>query len=363
MDERKRKILEMLEEGHITAEEAESLLEALEDQKGDHRQSEKRHSHTTEKEQTERSGPSFQESVKSFTEGLFNIIDDTIQKVKDVPFEFNSPHVAVKRDFYFSSDDLRFLSVDLNNGSIKLMPSEDSTVHVELNGKVYREKDEFTAESLFDKYVTAEKNNGTLQIEQDRKHISVGVVIYLPRKEYEQAYLKSTNGSITIHDCEIKIARISSMNGSVKLNKYSGDALYAVTKHGSVRLDEIEVSKVKAETTTGSLYVDGVMEHINGDVVTGSVRVFIRNEDAVRADLKATTGSIQVYVPREISINGSAQSSIGSVDINLPNVLQNHIENETLRKHIEFFSATEETDYLEIDLSTKTGSIRVYKLS
>ncbi|MGM8215229.1 DUF4097 family beta strand repeat-containing protein [Bacillaceae bacterium W0354] len=355
MNEKKRRILQMLEEGHITAEEAESLLETLEDQQG-------RNNNSEEKNQDEPKR-TFQDSLKSFTEGIFHIIDDTVQKVKEGPFEFNFSHVNVKRNFDFSSDFVKYLNFDLQNGSVEILPSDDSFIHVEIKAKVFKETDQQIAEEIFDKYINVEVDDETLHFEQNKKHISLSTIVYLPRKDYKQAYIKTMNGSFTIRSSSINIARISSINGSIKLSDYEGEALYAETKHGSIRLDDIDVSKIKAETTTGSLYVDGKLEYLDGSVVTGSVRTYIKNVNAKRADLKTTTGSIQLSFPKELQVNGNANTNFGSIDINSPNMTINQLENQTIRKHFEFYNSKGESNYFDVDLSTKTGSIRVNTMS
>lgn len=354
MNEKRKRILKMLEEGHITAEEADSLLETLDDQQGK--------SEFTKTENNEEQKKSIQDSIKSFTEGIFNIIDETVQKVKEGTFTFGSSHIDVERNFTFLGNDVRFLNCDLSNASVKILPSDDDFIRIEMNGKVYKETDQKIAEKLFDKYVSVHFTNDSLNIEQDRKTISINMTIYLPRKSYEQAYLKTVNGSFTIKSSYIKVARISSINGSIKLSDYKGDALYTETKHGSLRLDQIEVSKIKAETVTGSLYVDGMLEHLDGDVVTGSIKVFIRNKDAEQADLKTTTGSIKLSIPNEMLVKGEASSNFGGIDIQIPRMTISQLENQAFKRYYEFQNFNNSDDYFEVDLSTKTGSINISTL-
>ncbi|GEL76526.1 DUF4097 family beta strand repeat-containing protein [Tenuibacillus multivorans] len=361
MNDQRNKILSLLEEGHITAEEAEKLLEALEKS---HEQENENTDETKDGEKREKSSfqENFKRDLKNITEGLFTMIDDTIQRVKEGPFEFSFNHVNVKRKFEFSSDEVDHLNFDLSNCSVEFLPTESSMITVQCNGKVYKEEDQERAEKLFDESFSIGVTNETLQMDQDQKNISIDAVIYLPQKVYEQAYIKTVNGSVKSRAIQLNVARISTVNGSVRLNDYDGDSLYVETKHGSIRLDEVQLSKTKLDTATGSVYLDGDVEYLDVDVTTGSVRTYLHNTDVKRVDLNTTTGSTQLYLPKDLKVKGNANTSVGSVDVDLPNVVVNKMD-QMVKRMWHFYNVTDDESYLDVDVQTKTGSIKIYTLS
>ncbi|WP_054751695.1 DUF4097 family beta strand repeat-containing protein [Piscibacillus salipiscarius] len=202
--------------------------------------------------------------------------------------------------------------------------------------------------------------NDALQISQGQKNVSAEIIIHLPKKEYEQAYIKTINGSIKSRDLTIHIARLSTINGSVRLDGYQGDSVYVETRHGSIRLDQVKLSKAKLETTTGSIYYDGQIEHLDADITTGSLRTYLRNSNVKRVDLKTTTGSAQLYLPKSIKVRGHANTSVGSVDVNIPNVVVQKVEDQIVKKTVQFYNTSDEDEsYVDVDIEAKTGSIKI----
>ncbi|PKR78008.1 hypothetical protein CEY16_08795 [Halalkalibacillus sediminis] len=366
MDEKRRRILKLLEEGHVTAEEADQLLEALNDANNSENNQSKAETIADKESEAEDFTKNLKKDLKNLTEGLFNMVDDTLQKVKSGPFEFNFKHTSVKREFQFDSSDITNLSLNLASSSIEIFPSENDEISMDCRGKVYKETNQEEAEKKFDQSFQVSVNDQTLHIEQDRKYIMVEITLYLPKKIYHDVSIKTINGSIYLRNHHFEAARISTVNGSVKANKFKSEALYVDTKHGSVRLDDVQLSKAKIDTTTGAAFIDGEIGHLKTNVITGSIRAYVRNSDAGDADLHATTGSIQLYVPEDIRLHGHASTTVSSVDINLPDANVDTESDQIMKKFIRFNKGidkdSEETDYFDVDLSTKTGSIRVSNL-
>ncbi|WP_027965403.1 DUF4097 family beta strand repeat-containing protein [Halalkalibacillus halophilus] len=363
MSEERMKILSLLEEGHITAEEADKLLHALDQQ---HTKSDSSTESTNKNYETEQdsqdSSTSFTKELKNFTEGVFHFIDDTFQRVKEGPFEFNFSHMHVKRTFTYDGRNVENLNIDVANSMITFLPTTEQEIKVQCKGKVYKESDQQRAEEVFDESVRVSVNENTLQIEQDRKQVSVQLTIYLPKKVYENAYIKTINGSIQTNDLHMNQARVATVNGSVTISGYEGDALYVDTKHGSVRLEDAVIGKSKVDTSTGSIFFDGSVEQLNMNVTTGSIRTYIRNADARHADLHATTGSIQLYVPNQTPINGTANTTVSNVKVDLPFATVTQLDDQFMKKLVQFHYKEEGKETFDVDLSTKTGSIRIYTI-
>ncbi len=350
MSEKRKRILNLLEEGHITAEEADRLLETLDEEDGD------------DKKEDNYFHSDFKKDVRSFTAGVKNFLDDTFNRIKDGPFEFNFSHMNVRREYEFSANDVDYFHFDLASTSIEILPEISNKIRIECRAKVFKETDQAKAEKLFNRNVEINVEQNTLHVESPNKHIQTELVIYLPKKQYDKASFNSVNGSIKIRSAQFNQASVSTVNGSIQISDYVGDAFYVETKHGSIKLDDVQLSKAKLSTSAGSVYVDGNVEQLNIDVVTGSVRSYIRNVAAKMVHIQSVTGSVQLYVPNNAPLVGTASTTVSSVDIQLENIKKHHLDEQITKKLVQF-SNTEGQDYLDIDLSTKTGSIRVYPLS
>src|SRR5690625_1828823 len=149
MDKKRKRILNLLEEGHITAEEADRLLEDLEEDRSKH---------------DDYFGTRFKDEVRSFSEGVKHLIDDTVQRFKEGPFEFNFSHSLVRRSFTFQTSDVKNLNVDLTHTTLKFLPAESDEISVNCKAKVFKEEDSEKAEEFFNQEFHIELINDTLNI-------------------------------------------------------------------------------------------------------------------------------------------------------------------------------------------------------
>ncbi|MDV2582869.1 DUF4097 family beta strand repeat-containing protein [Alkalibacillus haloalkaliphilus] len=354
MSEKRRKILNLLEEGHITAEEADELLEALNYEE----------EYKTKEKSTEHNDDNpFTQGLKSVTDGIANFIDETVNMVKEGPFEFSFKHSNVKRTYHFNGDAVQSLKLNNKNGTVEFLRSNDDNIRIEVRGKVFKETDIKRAEALYDEAIETSISDNTLSIEQLRKDVTANFTVYLPKKKYDQVTVETFNGTIKVYTMFCNSSHISTVNGSVTLLDYRAETLSVSTRHGSIKLDDVAIRKAKLKTTTGSVHYDGTVEQINIDVTTGSVRTYVRNYDAKQADLSVSTGSLQLYVPKRMHINGTANTKISSVKVDLVDTSVEPLDDHGSSKSIQFYNVEEGDSYFDVDLSTKTGSVRVNNIS
>ncbi|GAA0472502.1 DUF4097 family beta strand repeat-containing protein [Alkalibacillus silvisoli] len=354
MNERRKKILNLLEEGHITAEEADELLEALE-------QNDETESKTSDQDSS--FTQSFKKDLKNVTNGIANFIDETVNMVKEGPFEFSFKHASVKRSFDFNGEWIKDIELNNKNGTVEFLMASDDQLKVEVRGKVFKESEQERAEALYDEALNVATEEGKLLIKQERKDMTANFTIYLPKKMYENVSVKTFNGTVKMYNLACQSSQISTVNGTITLLGYKANTLSASTRHGSIKLDDVSISKVKLKTATGSVHYDGTVEQINIEVTTGSVRSYVRNYDAKSADLSVATGSVQLYVPKGIGINGTAGTSVSSVKVELVDTSVEQLEEQTMKRSTQFYKVEAGKPCFDVDLSTKTGSIRVNNIS
>lgn len=351
MSEKRKRILRLLEEGQITSDEADRLLDDVDETEAEKgRQKNNSEGYTQER---------FKQDVRSFTEGVKNLLNDTFQRVKDGPFEFNFQQMDIHRKYTFPVSQVNHLDFDLFNTTLEFLPIGSSEIVIDCKAKVYKENDQLKAEEYFDRYTEVGLTGDTLRFETEDNNIQTKLVIYLPKKKYEKASFKAFNGSMKFLSTHFEQASISTTNGSITMDEYTGDASYVETKHGSIKLDDVQFTKGKLTATTGSVYVDGSMEDLDIYVVTGSVRNYLRNKQAKSLYVETMTGSIQIYLPEDIPMIGSANTSIGNIDVQLKDVMKMNMDEQLMKKQAQFYNTDQEKEYLDIDLSTKTGNIKV----
>ncbi|MDQ0159628.1 DUF4097 family beta strand repeat-containing protein [Alkalibacillus salilacus] len=348
MSASRRKILELLEEGHITSEEADEMLNELENS-----EQKKANQQTTEGQSESGSsnfGKRFKRDMKQLAEGLGQFVGDAVQRVN--PKEVN-------RLFHFDDHAVKNVSVGWQNGAINVQPSEDHVIKVKLAGKVFNQTDANEAQNVFDEAVNVMVQDDQLSLEQSRKDMYVNATIYLPETTYEQMQIETVSGSVKLFDHKSQEVNVQTVNGSVKLQGYEADQLKSGTRHGSVKCDDVSCETAKLETVVGSVHFDGEANELDVDVVTGTAKVLIDEENAKRVDINVTTGTILLHVPDDLRVNGRAYTSWNSVDIGLNNVTVQELGEQKAKRQTQFFHSESEKPRCDVQLSTKTGQIKV----
>ena len=212
MQEERKKILDMVENGTITAQEALELLEALGkttttatpivNEEMQYNQS--TNSKTTSKQQN----PDFLDDIKrDFTvmgEKFMHFMQGTVDKLKDFEFDVKITDPIVFDEKFVKEDaESEDISINMANGKVEIIPTEETNVSAVVKAKCYRGSNEeevkarFTEEFIF----TTEANK--LRVYSDMKTIATHVVLYVPKKSYNHISARLFNGDFTAKNLEL----------------------------------------------------------------------------------------------------------------------------------------------------------------
>ncbi|MET3682955.1 DUF4097 and DUF4098 domain-containing protein YvlB [Alkalibacillus flavidus] len=349
MSQSRRRILELLEEGHITAEEADMMLNELgqdfnntsEQASEDDSQTDKRESKFTQR---------FKRDFKQMAEGVSQFVGDTVQR-------FNPKDV--KRLFHFDDHNVKQIAVDWQNGPITVKPSDDHVIKVQVEGKVFNQSDGNEAETLFDQSTVVTIEGDQLVLRQKRKDMFVNATIYVPDHTYDDIDIQTVSGSVKLMDLTSHTSSLQTVNGSVKVLGHEADSAQVETRHGSIKCDDVAFDYVKLETTVGSVHFDGEADEIDTNVVTGTAKILQDRDDASRMDINVTTGAIMLHVPDDMRVNGKAYTSLNSVDVDMDDVTIQELGDQKVKRQMQFFHGESDEPRCDIRLAAKTGNIKV----
>ncbi|MGK0699959.1 SHOCT-like domain-containing protein [Priestia flexa] len=168
MLEKRKQILQMVEEGKLTVDEALTLLNSLE--ANPEANPEPAVNVNTSSQLTPYVGKSssssstFKPSSASFKEKLFSFVDQTVKKVKDVDLDFNfGPSFKVQHIFQQTEAYIQAIDIDIANGSVKVKPWGSPDVRIECESDVYKVEGQEQARQAFLKDVLFSIENGKLK--------------------------------------------------------------------------------------------------------------------------------------------------------------------------------------------------------
>lgn len=394
-DERKR-ILQLVENGTISALEAIGLLEKLEKgSQSSKTEVEKKEAPTLKKESTEQSSNQQAPEESKDTEAEFfeghskkdtssevedEFIDDlkkdltqlssrimeflggAVTKVKDMDFSSMSP-TGKKQEWTVQLGEASFdnISIDMPNGHLTVRDSADGSAYLEVSATPmlqFGSSKELSSEEM-QKQFNSRIDAGTLRISNTTKSLKTDVVAYVPKGVYKKVRVHLFNGGFKMHTLNVDQLRVETKNGSIHLSDMNFDTAELESANGDIKVQDVSGRDIEAETLNGRVYVDGVIRSIEGKSVNGNVILTTTSQQAERLKARTTAGTIEIYVPDSLSLVGEVASAFGKMDVNLPDVEFIEETNHLFNKSLIFRKDLSDAQQLTIDGETKTGSVIV----
>lgn len=391
MQSEKERILDMVENGTITAREAVELLRAIDGGGGNQESS--RDSSYGRNEYREKRGKRGlfrpEDMIKRFSKDIsenvskdfsknvskdFNQLGDrmmtfmqsSVSKLKTM--DFDSPFgEAIQFSHTFREENLAIDNIiaDLANGQLEIFASQDETIRAECTVKAFRAESETQArEDFLDKFVFI-ADNQKLRIISDMKTTQVNIVLYVPAKTYDHITARLFNGGFTMKRIDAALVKVKTANGKIDLKNSNFDDAELETANGAIQVQEVTGKFLETETLNGRIYVDGDIQAVEAKSLNGNVVVTSRCKEARKVEAKTIAGNLEIYIPSHLPLRGEVSSNLGKMDVLLADVENTHEQGQFMQKSIRFSKDSGEAVAapLLIHGETKTGTVLVRYLT
>ena len=392
MQNERKRILAMLENGTITTEEALTLLETLgqtahednatgtkqttedaqktEEQYSEHKQTkadpfEKTEPHAEHKESGHPSMDEFLEDLrKDFTnvgDRFMQFMQTAVQKVKS--FDFESPFgnaVTFTHSIAKPATEIEEIIIDIDNGKLTIHTDETEDIRADFTVKMYNSESEEKAKSDFLDKLLFVNDEGKIRISSDLKMVQVNVELFIPKKEYARISARLLNGSFKMRDAAAETVRVKTANGKIEIAGLAFKTGEFETVNGSIGLTGMTGASIEAETLNGRVYIDGAVKDVEAQSLNGHVVVTTTDRAAEKIDAKTMSGSVEIYIPADIALSGEIASNMGRLDLQLDDVDRTVEQEQLLQRTIRFKKNIEgNVSPLHISGEAKTGSVLV----
>ncbi|WP_252504084.1 DUF4097 family beta strand repeat-containing protein [Sporosarcina sp. Marseille-Q4943] len=379
MQNERKRILTMLENGTISMDEALTLLEAMEKKQT----STDSATWTEEKvgveepqqddanEYSRRSkgkDPSMDEFIEDIRKDFVTVGDrfmqfmqSTVERMKG--FDFDTPfgggstihHTIVK-----PADDLDEILVDVDHGSVSIHGTENSEIRAEFTVKSFNGRSEEDAKKEFLDKLIFLKDEGKLRYLSDSKLSQVNVDLFIPKQEYRKVSARLLNGSFNLQDLTVDRLYSKTANGKVDIERIDFKEAELEAGNGSIRLNESTGETLEAETINGRVYVSGKLKDVEAKSLNGHVVVTTTDASAQKIDAKTVSGSVEMYIPSDAPLRGEISTNMGRLDLQLNDVSKTTEQEQFLHRTIIFNKDVEgDATPLHVYGEAKTGSVIV----
>lgn len=329
MNEEKKMILKMLEQGKITVEQAEKLLDAVNENSSENSEEPKKN--------TEYKIPEDDSKMNGFFSGIGDFVKKTVQTAIETATgstSFLGDFKAKERD---KSDMVKSFRKDLDENieEIKLDLGESQIVIKETDEdapfiKVWVDK-EFTEEEFNSEFEVLYRSDDSVCVSQIKRSKSVSINIIGGKSEKGYNYSSITELYIPSSN-NISLLDLNTETGGISISDIDIGDLKAVTDFGGVRLNSIDVDDLSVTTDAGSIDAfDITCDDLTLTADFGSIKLDNANADLVRLisdagnvltsnvncdDIKLATdaGNLKIFNSDVDSCN--MKSSAGSLSAN-----------------------------------------------
>lgn len=396
MQEQRKRILQLVENGTLTADEAIVLLEKLSAKNESTPQTVQPVTPSTEKEDEPFKAEPFEEAKKeeskktgfedifgkSFNDKEFNqkvedfmgdikkdlsqfstrmtgIVGAALSKLKDLDIETPfGEKVDFAKTYAYPATEVRSIELDIANGKIDVIKATDELVTVQVNGKTQlKGTEEETIAQITEELVT--KNEDKIYLKSENKFAQIKVQIAIPEKHYDVFIARLLTGAISIENLDAKLIKARTYNGTIRLEQSTFDHAELQTSNGAVEARKIKGDDLEIETANGRIYVDGELKEVDAESMNGTVAITTTSTEAHKLKARALAGSVEIYVPKTVALEGQIYSNFGKADVGLSDAKLYEEEEQFLLKSVRFTKELEGAKLLKITGESRTGTVLV----
>jgi len=376
MNEEQRLILKMLEEGKITAAEAEALLNALGQQ--DPLQEEERSTDMWEK--VEKLGEDFADRLEAAAERFSRSVEgkveyrlaDKLSRLSKMisRFPFVSPEdvyeFSEEVEGTFRQDGDILCKLKTANGRIRVRGWTEPGFRLTVLQRV-RAKDRDAALARMHRVdLPTNEALGELVIEvPSLPDVTVSLLLDVPRTLIYQLDLQTYNGSIGIADVYSRAANLYTTNGSISAVDVQAEKVHCETVNGSCRVERVVTEMFSGHTGNGTLSLRQIQAaDLKCRTSNGSIRVEPQVRGTSNYELVTTNGSIRVELSDDAAkTDFDLQTSVGRISVPEGVYELKRMERQSGGWHVEGESHGLEgaANVLHLRARTGSGSIRLEK--
>lgn len=353
-------ILQMLEKGKISVEEAAALLDALgsdgteeeeqdapdSEQTGRRPESGDRWEETKERidsslkqlRETLREKTPTSEELNAFVckvqQGVAQVIDelpDVMNRLLHWEFRSGFTGRTMEERFSGTFEEGQQIAIRIHSadGPIRFSASEDGTYRVRVVNQV-RADDDVSARALSLQTVHwRELESGFELTVDDHRKVRSQIHVSLPVGPLYTIQVTSSNGSIVWDKLSAETIRLATQDGSVKVSDTKATTVEARTEDGAVWLHKVEADEVQAASNDGAVRFRGFARRLRCSTEDGAVRAVLTapsstgpEADELYWELSSADGSIAATVPTrdDYGYRLNLQTGDGSVSVSLPGI-------------------------------------------
>ena len=330
MNEERKIILEMLREGKISIDEADSLLDAL-----DETEEESREDFETKRAKHSRSGRSdvptidlseMKEGFREIMKGVESSIRDAVKGIRSSQLgDFFTSAVGSARAesesvMEIEGEEIQRIFLNSPAGDIRISGSEDSLISIHALIKARGRDEEQARQKAEDIQILHTREADELLIHDSGVSdgftggYSIDYELRVPREI--SITVKTTNGDVSVESIRGDLD-VSSLSGDIEIKSCNG-SMNINTKSGDLNIDECS-GEITAKTLSGDVDMKSISSgKLHANSLSGDIECNITPQERADILLRTLSGDVDLRLPESAEVEIEVNSLSGSFKIDLP---------------------------------------------
>lgn len=364
----REKILQLLEQGHITAEEAIALLKQLDDSISHTEETEFTKSTQNISKEAEESARravadddvssfDFNDFLKQGTRivgDIFNTLKESVETVKNTVETQEYINITGKKaqsDVMNLTDEIEELEFDIAQGFIKIIESNEvfkPTLRVEavpLSGKIEEKA-----------YYQIQQQDNKLMIKSHHNFVKTKIEVLCPKNtSFTKLKLNALYGSLFVEGIGVKTLNLETTGGKISVNKVTAEIAQLSSVHGYIRYTNSLVGHLNLTSVNGLIYTNVVAENIHNKTTNGRIELSVYPQSkSVQA--QTTMGQIVANIVPQVIFNATAKTKFGTID-SMDDAQYTKLSNKSGKMSTLMMVPKDKNANTAIDLETVCGQI------
>lgn len=376
MQQEQKLILKMLEEGKITAEEAEALLNAIgegpsvtesEPQEDPWVRIEKMGEEFASKVEvaTERFSRSLEQKAEGFGDKLHKQLPKILAKFPFFSYEENQEFTTVVRGTVTPKEKIP-INLSNANGPIRVQGWSEEYYQLTVVQRLRGRDRESARSRIFDvKWADGEEREDfILVVPGSQNDGSISLHLMVPENLLYEVKLTSQNGSLRLENLRGTEFMVDTTNGSALLKSIKGARVEGQGSNGSCEMEGVEAAVVRYRLGNGSYRLAVLSSDLKCRTANGSVNVRLPEiHGDNNYELRTTNGSITINLPthKDVDLALQLETSVGRIssEVEGMEIVQQQRQGGGGIFEARSTDRTPKTARLALKASTTSGSIRV----
>jgi DUF4097 and DUF4098 domain-containing protein YvlB len=258
---------------------------------------------------------------------------------------------SFEASYTFAENVATIVNIENFNGHTKIIRSENESVILDVEGKVYGEKT-VDAKEFFEQNAIIDVTDEKIFIKAPNLRIRTNFTLSLPKKVYDYVSIINVNGDIKINPLQAIDVNLNTKNGLVDVANYQLTMLEVSVLNGNIVIGNGEMLNSVIKTTNGTIFFEGITKSLTVNTDNGNAKITLSNEKIRKVLINNVNGNIKLALPKKLGILGDVKTTFGEIKMRMKKI---KVLEQPSKKVLKFKRDGEKK--IEVVAKTTTGNI------